>query len=71
MFTVCTIQDDVRVEPKNLNKPPLEAVTEVIEERFLDKVIADVGLVITIYDVHSVEGEQEHEKGPLLGNQLS
>ena len=40
MFILTEIEEDVRVLPSDLSLPPLEAVTEVIEKRFLDKVRA-------------------------------
>ena len=39
-----------------LNKPRLEAITTEIERCFLDKVVPDVGLVLTLYEVVSIEG---------------
>jgi len=46
----------VRIPPKDLVKPPLAAVTEVLERDYLDRVIPDLGLAVTLYDVLSVEG---------------
>lgn len=59
MFILTTIESDIRVHPKDLNKPPLVAVTDVIEQQYLDKVIPDLGLPVTIYDVQNI--------GELLG----
>lgn len=56
MFVVSTIEADIKVQPKDLTKPPQVAVTEVIEEQYIDKVIADLGLVVSIYDVQTIEG---------------
>eukprot|EP00879_Flechtneria_rotunda_P013900 GHRR01014517.1.p1 GENE.GHRR01014517.1~~GHRR01014517.1.p1 ORF type:complete len:222 (+),score=66.67 GHRR01014517.1:207-872(+) len=56
MFILTTFESDIRVHPKDLNKPPLVAVTDVVEEQYLDKVVPDLGLVITIYDVQNIEG---------------
>lgn len=38
MFLVSALEDDVRVQPSDLTKAPLDAVTEALEHRFLDKV---------------------------------
>lgn len=38
MFILSVLEDDIRVEPKDLGKTPLAAVTDVIETRFIDKV---------------------------------
>eukprot|EP00775_Hariotina_reticulata_P001173 gene1173-1511_t len=56
MFILTTIEADIRVHPKDLNKPPLIAVTDVIEQQYLDKVVPDLGLVITIYDIQHIKG---------------
>jgi len=56
MFILNCIEDDIRVQPSDLSLPPLEAVTAVIESRFIDKVLQDGGLVVTLYDVDSIDG---------------
>ena len=57
MFQLSRLEDDnVKILPENLGKPTLEAIVEVIERLYVDKVIRDLGLVITLYDVVSVEG---------------
>ncbi|KAI8475460.1 MAG: RNA polymerase III subunit Rpc25-domain-containing protein [Monoraphidium minutum] len=56
MFILSKLESDVRVSPQDLIKPPLLAVTEVLEKEYLDKVIPELGLAVTIYDVLSVEG---------------
>ena len=35
MFSLCVLEDDIRVVPQDLTKQPEEAVTSVIESRFL------------------------------------
>uniref|UniRef100_A0A7S0V8B2 DNA-directed RNA polymerase III subunit RPC8 n=1 Tax=Polytomella parva TaxID=51329 RepID=A0A7S0V8B2_9CHLO len=56
MFFVSVLEDDIRVHPQELSKPPLQAVTEVIEQKFLDKVIDKVGLAVSIHEIVSLEG---------------
>ena len=56
MFILSALDEEIRVQPQDLSKTPLDAVTEVIEQRFLDRVIPDLGLVVTLYDVQSIEG---------------
>lgn len=56
MFVLSKLEAEVRVVPQDLIKPPLTAVTEVLEQEYLDKVIPDLGLAVSIYDVLSVEG---------------
>ncbi|KAL6747919.1 DNA-directed RNA polymerase II, 19 kDa polypeptide, partial [Haematococcus lacustris] len=56
MFVLTAVEEEIRVQPADLNKRPIDAVTEMIEERFFDKVIPNVGLVVSLYDVQSIEG---------------
>eukprot|EP00884_Botryococcus_braunii_P010660 jgi/Botrbrau1/19596/Bobra.0035s0074.1 len=56
MFRLSTIEHTVRVPPSDFERPTLEAVTEIIEHTFLDKVIENLGLAITIYDILDIKG---------------
>jgi DNA-directed RNA polymerase III subunit RPC8 len=56
MFILVALEDNVRVQPADLSKKPVDAVTDVLQETFVNKVIHDVGLVVTIYDVQAIEG---------------
>lgn len=56
MFIVSTVEDKVRVHPQDLAKPTLQAVTAEIERTYLDKVLPDVGLVVTIFDILDIQG---------------
>lgn len=56
MFLTCAVEDNVRVLPKDLGSATLDAVTAVLEKMYIDRVIKDVGLAVTIYDIQSVEG---------------
>ena len=56
MFVLCTLEDKLRVQPGDLGKPTLEAVTAEIERTYIDKVVPDLGLVITLYDILDVSG---------------
>ncbi|GMH38365.1 hypothetical protein BSKO_06249 [Bryopsis sp. KO-2023] len=60
MFILSSLEDSVRVEPKDLSRPRLVAITSVIEQLMVDKVVADLGLVVTLYDVLSVESGYVH-----------
>lgn len=70
MFILTTIESDIRVHPKDLNKPPLVAVTDVIEQQYLDKVIPDLGLPVTIYDVQNI-GKSSQVSSNILGHPYS
>lgn len=51
MFSLAVLTDSVRVHPKNLQSSLLAAATEVLNGRFCNRIIADVGLGISVYDV--------------------
>ena len=51
MFNVCTVEDKLRVSPSELGKPTLEAVTAEIQNTYIDKVLPNLGLAITLYDI--------------------
>ena len=56
MFVCSVLEDDIRVAPTDLSLSPLEAVTAVIEQRFVDKVVSQIGLVVTLREIQSIEG---------------
>lgn len=56
MFVLSTLEDNIAVQPSELNVPTVEAITKVIEKNYFDKVIHDVGLVVTLYDIQHIEG---------------
>ena len=56
MFIVSTIEDKVRVHPQDLAKPTLEAVTAELERTYIDKVVPDLGLVVTLFDILDIQG---------------
>ncbi|KAL6767344.1 RPB4 [Auxenochlorella protothecoides x Auxenochlorella symbiontica] len=51
MFVLCTLEDKVRLAPKDLRLDTADAVTAVLEKTYLDRVIPDLGLVVTLYDL--------------------
>lgn len=54
MFSLAVLTDSVRVHPKSLQSSILDAVTEALNGRFCNRVITDVGLGISVYDVLEV-----------------
>ena len=56
MFVTCSLEDNVRVLPADLGNTTLEAVRAVLEENYIDHVIKDVGLAVTIHEITSIEG---------------
>lgn len=56
MFYLSLIEHTFRVPPSLLSLPIDEAVKGELERLFLDKVIANLGLCVSIYDIKSIEG---------------
>ena len=57
MFQIARLKDAaVTIKPQHLDKDPLTAIVAELEELYVDKVIADLGLVVTLYEVNSIEG---------------
>ena len=59
MFCLSVIEDEVALAASSLRPGRhIDALREVIEEKFIDKVIPSVGLVIALYDLLSVKDKQ-------------
>ena len=57
MFQIARLEDPtVKILPETLGKPRLTAITQVIEDLYVDKVVKDLGLVVTLYEIVSIEG---------------
>eukprot|EP00898_Chlorokybus_atmophyticus_P007598 jgi/Chlat1/783/Chrsp104S01252 len=56
MFIVSQLSDNLRILPHNLAKPTAQAVTEELERLYIDKVVSDLGLCVTLYEIDSIEG---------------
>ena len=56
MFLTCTLIDTVPVAAANLAKPTAKAILEILEELYLDKVIPDLGLAVSVYNVLEIKG---------------
>ncbi|XP_024018813.1 DNA-directed RNA polymerase III subunit RPC8 isoform X2 [Morus notabilis] len=56
MFYLSRIEHTLRVPPDILSRPLTEAIKVELEKLFLDKVIANLGLCISVYDIISIEG---------------
>lgn len=50
MFVLAMISDTIRVPPTLLNQPTLTSITAEIEKRYPNRIIVDVGLVVTLYN---------------------
>ncbi|KAG2645312.1 DNA-directed RNA polymerase III subunit rpc8-like [Panicum virgatum] len=60
MFSLSLIQHDLPMPPHLLSRPLLDAIKAELERLFLDKVIANLGLCVSVYDIRSVEGGSIH-----------
>lgn len=56
MFYLSKIEHTLRLPPHLLNLPLSEAIKGELESLFLDKVVAQLGLCISVYDIQSVDG---------------
>jgi len=60
MFSLSLIEHDLPMPPHLLSRPLLDAIKAELERLFLDKVIANLGLCVSVYDIRSVEGGSIH-----------
>ncbi|XP_019175812.1 PREDICTED: DNA-directed RNA polymerase III subunit RPC8-like isoform X2 [Ipomoea nil] len=56
MFYLSEIEHTLRLPPHLLNLPLNEAIKGELEGLFVDKVIAQLGLCISVYDIRSIDG---------------
>ncbi|CAI9107709.1 OLC1v1007141C1 [Oldenlandia corymbosa var. corymbosa] len=56
MFRLSEIEHTFRLPPHRLDRPLAEAIKGELESLFVDKVIAYLGLCISIYDIRSIDG---------------
>ncbi|KAI4347640.1 hypothetical protein L6164_008434 [Bauhinia variegata] len=56
MFYLSRIEHTLPLPPHLLSLPIHEAIHKELEKLFLDKVIANLGLCISVYDIRSIEG---------------
>lgn len=58
MFVISTVEEEICVPPSESRLPRETAVTRVIEANFINKVVPDLGLVVTLWDIKSISGGQ-------------
>lgn len=56
MFVLSQIEHNLPMPPHLLNRPLADAIKAELERLFLDKVVANLGLCVSVYDIRSVEG---------------
>ena len=60
MFSLAVLTDSVRVHPKCLQNSILSAVIDGLNGRFCNKVISDVGLGVSVFDVLEMNDPYVH-----------
>jgi DNA-directed RNA polymerase subunit E' len=55
MFYLAEVEDHVRVEPKHFGLPTKEAVEKQLNESYVDKVTKEIGFVVSVVSVDSVD----------------
>ncbi|XP_066394829.1 DNA-directed RNA polymerase III subunit rpc8-like [Miscanthus floridulus] len=60
MFALSQIEHDLPMPPHLLSRPLPDAIKTELERLFLDKVIANLGLCVSVYDIRSIEGGSIH-----------
>lgn len=60
MFMLTRLEDCVRVDPGQMGMPTTIALEEQIKALYFDKIINNVGLVVSLYDLVSIEGGDVH-----------
>ncbi|XP_071691284.1 uncharacterized protein [Rutidosis leptorrhynchoides] len=55
MFNLTKLEHTLRLRPDLLSRPLHEAVKGELEALFLDKVIAKLGLCVSVYDIESIK----------------
>ncbi|XP_039115387.1 DNA-directed RNA polymerase III subunit RPC8 isoform X1 [Dioscorea cayenensis subsp. rotundata] len=56
MFCLSLLEHSLPVPPHLLNRPLADAIKGELERLFLDKVISNLGLCISVYDIRSIDG---------------
>jgi DNA-directed RNA polymerase III subunit RPC8 len=60
MFSLAVLSDSVRVHPKSLQSSISSAVIDGLNGRYCNKVISDVGLGVSVFDVLEMNDPYVH-----------
>lgn len=55
MYEIMTLRDKIRVEPKRLEENKKEAVTEIIRQNYIGRIIEDKALIIGLIGIDGIE----------------
>ena len=62
-FRVVELEEDVRLAPADLGRPPAEALTSALEAAFVDRVVPGTGLFVSILAPLAAHGGDIHPAG--------
>jgi hypothetical protein len=54
MFFLSLLEHTIRIPPQMLDVPLLEAISGELQKLFVDKVIKDLGLCVSVYDIQAL-----------------
>ncbi|TVU39323.1 hypothetical protein EJB05_12736 [Eragrostis curvula] len=60
MFSLSLIEHNLPMPPHLLSRPLVDAIKAELERLFLDKVVPNLGLCVSVYDIRSIEGGSIH-----------
>ncbi|KAH9316157.1 hypothetical protein KI387_024784, partial [Taxus chinensis] len=56
MFFLSVLEHTIRIPPQTLNIRLEEAIFQELQKLFVDKIIKDLGLCVSIYDIRAIDG---------------
>ncbi len=64
MFFLAEIQENIRLTPGKLRHDFLDAITDALNQKYCNKVVVDLGLCISVFDVLEAEDPYVHPGDP-------
>jgi DNA-directed RNA polymerase subunit E'/Rpb7 len=62
-FRLVEFEEDVRLAPDQLGRPPAEALASAVEAAFVDRVVPGAGLVVSVVAPLAARGGDIHPAG--------
>ncbi|CAM0143080.1 unnamed protein product [Umbelopsis sp. WA50703] len=64
MFILAVLKDTIKIEPTDFRKPKHEAITDEINKKYANKVVQEIGLCVSLFDIlEASEGVIHHGDG--------
>ncbi|KAI8577654.1 hypothetical protein K450DRAFT_251127 [Umbelopsis ramanniana AG] len=64
MFILSVLKDTIKIEPADFRKPKQEAITDEVNKKYANKVVQEIGLCISLFDIiEASEGVIHHGDG--------